>query len=194
MEDVERGWLVRGARSYQARFAVLLLVVLAGRLVSGCSVTPVMGTSSEGEVPLSPSGFVADSPEGTVDAYLTAMSDDDVEAMWALHSGRTWPAGESLTHDQFVAMYEAIKARYRAAGMPAGTPCFGDHTISATSKLSSAAFSSGEAVGDAYRVRAVVQAFESWDGMGVYRAKKTAFTVWRQDGEWVVAKAEDVLP
>jgi hypothetical protein len=194
MEEAERGWLVRGALSFQARFVVLLLVLSTSRLISGCSVTPVMGTFPEEDVVLSPSGYVADSPEGTVDAYLTAMAADDVEAMWALHAGRTWPAGEDLTHDQFVAGYEAIKARYRAAGAPEGTPCFGDHTISATSKLSSAAFSSGEEVGEVYLVKAAVQAFESWDGMGVYRVKKAAFTVWRVDGRWVVAKAEDVLP
>jgi hypothetical protein len=185
---------VSRAKLYQARFVVLLLVLSTSRLISGCSVTPVMGTSPEEDVALSPSGYAADSPEGTVDAYLTAMAEDDVEAMWARHAGRTWPAGDDLTYDQFVAGYEAIKARYRAAGAPEGTPCFGDHTISATSKLSSAEFSSGVAVGEVYLVRAVVQAFESWDGMGVYRAKKAAFAVWMQDGRWVVAKAEDVLP
>jgi hypothetical protein len=185
---------VRRTRSYQARFVVLLLVLSTSRLISGCSVTPVMGTSPEEDVVLSPSGYVADSPEGTVDAYLTAMAEDDVEAMWALHAGRTWPAGEELTHAQFVAGHEEIKARYRAAGAPEGTPCFGDHTISATSKLGSSEFSSGEQIGEAYLVKAAIQAFESWDGLTVYRTKKTAFTVWEQDGRWVVTKAEDVLP
>ena len=186
---------MRGAPTYRARLVVLLLVMSMSGLIPGCSQTAAIDTASAEEVPRSPSGFEQDSPEGAVDAYVAAMVADDVDTMWAWHAGRTWPDGEPVTYEQFVAAFREIRARYQAAGIPEDTPCYGGYDISARATVKGAEFTSGESVGTAYRVSVVVQSYENRDGIrGAYRPKKAAFIAWQDDGRWVVAKAEDMMP
>lgn len=175
------------------RMAKVILCSLVLMASAGCAQAGSGDTDTTGAVTTSPNGYLADSPEGALDTYMTSWAEGDVDAMWGLHGGRVWPEGDEVTFEQFKSRFDETVAQY--AGAPSDMPWLRSITIQGAKPSPRAMeFFTGESLADAHDVGVWMDELDNSSGTWEYRQASTGYLVWQQDGRWVLTHIDGSIP